>query len=208
MIDLSDLNNLTFDPKLKGKMAVQLVASHGLQLHRHDFVGLVEASIGHCDLGWGIQFGTIHQDVLVCSKSEKNKFIFFDHDKNERQGIEFRLETNPILQMVKNGPYNEKGHFLAISKNHYSITLWWFLECVSDSDSPRPESESFFLIGLRPIKSWWCPTEWSPTEQSEWLDDLPSFSLALNKWVINMSQNVIITNISLWQSKRNPNISV
>ena len=82
MIDLSDLNNLTFDPKLKGKMAVQLVASHGLQLHRHDFVGPVEANIGHYDPGSGIQFDTIHQDVLVCSKSEKeNKFIFFDHDK-------------------------------------------------------------------------------------------------------------------------------
>ena len=94
MIDLSDLNNLTFDPKLKGKMAVQLVASHGLQLHRHDFVGLVEANIGHYDPGSGIQFDTIHQDVLVYSKSEKkNKFIFFDHDKNERQGIEFRLES-------------------------------------------------------------------------------------------------------------------
>ena len=85
MIDLSDLNNLTFDPKLKGKMAVQLVASHGLQLHRHDFVGLVEASIGHCDLGWGIQFGTIHQDVLVCSKSENRVHLpwYFDHDKRE-----------------------------------------------------------------------------------------------------------------------------
>lgn len=69
MIDLSDLNNLTFDPKLKGKMAVQLVASHGLQLHRHDFVGLVEASIDHYDPGSGIQFDTIHQDVLVYSKS-------------------------------------------------------------------------------------------------------------------------------------------
>ena len=93
--------------------------------------------------------------------------------------------------MVKQRWSNKK---VAISKNHYSITLWWFLECVSDSDSPRPESESFFLIGLRPIKSWWCPTEWSPTEQSEWLDDLPSFSLALNKWVIKMSPNVNITN--------------
>ena len=93
--------------------------------------------------------------------------------------------------MVKQRWSNKK---VAISKNHYSITLWWFLECVSDSDSPRPESESFFLIGLRPIKSWWCPTEWSPTEQSEWLDDLPSFSLALNKWVIKMGLNVNITN--------------
>ena len=95
MIDLSDLNNLTFDPKLKGKMAVQLIASHGLQLHRHDFVGPVEASIDHYDPGSGIQFDTIHQDVLVCSKSEKKKISSFSliMIKNERHGIEFRLES-------------------------------------------------------------------------------------------------------------------
>ena len=91
MIDLSDLNNLTFDPKLKGKMAVQWVTSHGLRLHKHDFVELVEASIGHCGPVLSILFDTIHQDVLVCSKSEK-KFIYFDHDKNGRQGIESWLE--------------------------------------------------------------------------------------------------------------------
>ena len=85
MIDLSDLNNLTFDPKLKAKMAVQWVASHGLQLHKHDFVGLVEASIDHCDQVLSILFDTIHQDVLVCSKSENRVHLpwYFDHDKRE-----------------------------------------------------------------------------------------------------------------------------